>query len=103
MKSYLLTTNWNMKFNQTQLSQLAQAFQDNRNLILAMQSNTTSDPIDIYKKGKKIHIKKQNKGKFTDYCGGKVTDACIQRGKNSPDPKIRRRATFAANARQWNH
>lgn len=48
-----------------------------------------------------IKIKKQNRGKFTDYCNGKVTNECIQRGKNSPDPKIRKRATFAQNARRW--
>lgn len=51
----------------------------------------------------KIHIKKENKGKFTDYCGGKVTSECISKGKNSPNPTIRKRATFAANARKWNH
>lgn len=50
-----------------------------------------------------IHIKKKNRGKFTDYCGGKVTDECIARGKNSPNPAIRKRATFAANARKWKH
>lgn len=55
----------------------------------------------ILKKGSKIHIKKENRGKFTDYCGGKVTSECISRGKNSPDPKIRKRATFAANSRLW--
>jgi hypothetical protein len=30
-----------------------------------------------FKKGNKIHIKKANRGKFTDYCGGKVTNECI--------------------------
>lgn len=55
------------------------------------------------KKGNKIHIKKANRGKFTDYCGGKVTSECIARGKRSSDPKIRKRATFAANARRWKH
>lgn len=50
-----------------------------------------------------ILIKKENKGKFTKYCGGKVTEACIEKGKDSPDPKIRKRATFAANARTWKH
>ena len=50
-----------------------------------------------------IHIKKANRGKFTEYCGGKVTNECIQRGKHSSNPKIRRRATFAANARRWKH
>lgn len=49
-----------------------------------------------------IYIKKSNKGKFTSYCGGKVTEDCIQKGKNSPSAKIRKQATFAANARKWN-
>lgn len=55
------------------------------------------------KNGAEIHIKKSNRGKFTSYCGGKVTDECIRRGKNSSDPKIRKRATFAANVRKWKH
>jgi len=58
--------------------------------------------IFLFKKGG-IHIKKANRGKFTRWCGGNVTAECIQRGKNSPDPKIRKRATFAANARKWKH
>ena len=55
------------------------------------------------KKGGKIHIKPENKGKFTDYCGGKVTAACIAKGKKSSDPKVRKRARFADNARKWKH
>lgn len=55
------------------------------------------------KNGSGIHIKKANRGKFTEYCGGEVTSECISRGKNSSDPKIRKRATFAANARKWKH
>jgi hypothetical protein len=51
--------------------------------------------------GSGIKIKPENKGKFTDYCGGKVTDDCINKGKKSPDPAVRKRATFAANARLW--
>lgn len=50
-----------------------------------------------------IHIKKENRGKFTSYCGGKVTSECIARGKRSSNPAIRKRATFAANARRWKH
>lgn len=57
--------------------------------------------VPYFKNGHKIHIKKSNRGKFTEYCNGKVTNECIQRGKNSKDPKIRKRATFAANARRW--
>lgn len=56
-----------------------------------------------FKGGGNIHIKPENKGKFTDYCGGKVTQECIQIGKHSSDPTIRKRATFAANARKWKH
>jgi len=54
----------------------------------------------------RIHIKKQNRGKFTRYCKGLgfsgVTSACIQKGKNSKNPAVRRRAVFAENARGWN-
>ena len=50
-----------------------------------------------------IHIKKKNRGKFTDYCGGKVTDACIKKAKASGNPTLVKRATFAANARKWKH
>ncbi len=51
----------------------------------------------------KINIKKSNRGKFTDYCGGKVTNECIVKGKASKNPAIRKMATFAANARTWKH
>ena len=56
-----------------------------------------------FKKGSGIHIKKSHRGLFTKYCNGKVTSECIARGKRSPDPKIRKRATFAANSRKWKH
>ena len=59
--------------------------------------------LQFLKNGSGIHIKEENKGKFTDYCGGKVTSECISRGKHSPNPAIRKRATFAANARKWKH
>ena len=56
-----------------------------------------------FAKGGKIHIKKANRGKFTDYCGGKVTSECIARGKRSKNAAVRKRAIFAANARKWHH
>ena len=59
--------------------------------------------IECFKKGGGIHIKKSNKGLFTKYCNGKVTQECIQRGKHSSNPKIRKRATFADNVRKWKH
>lgn len=60
------------------------------------------DQIPILKKGG-IHIKKKNRGSFTRWCKGKVTEECIRRGKNSSNPAIRKKATFAANARRWKH
>lgn len=57
---------------------------------------------NAFAEGGGIHIKEKNKGKFTKYCGGKVTEACIRKGKNSSNPTTRKRATFADNARNWN-
>lgn len=57
---------------------------------------------NAFAEGGGIHIKKKNRGKFTEYCGGKVTEACIRRGKNSSNPTTRKRATFAQNVRNWN-
>lgn len=65
--------------------------------------NTNFQLIDFFKNGSGIHIKKKNRGLFKKYCNGHVTDECIRRGKNSQDPKIRRRATFAQNARHFKH
>lgn len=44
------------------------------------QSSTLGNRyIPYHKKGNKIHIKNQNKSKFTESCGGNVTEACIQK------------------------
>lgn len=51
----------------------------------------------------KIEIKPENKGKFTEYCRGKVTNECIEEGLASHSAKTRARAQFAKNARGWNH
>lgn len=59
--------------------------------------------LEMLKNGSGIHIKKKNRGSFRRWCGGDVTDECIRRGKNSPNPKIRKKATFADNARKWKH
>lgn len=92
-----------MNLNQTQISNFVKAIEDNKDLIQQISSNNYQDTIGLFKKGNKIYIKKENRGKFTSYCNGKVTSECISRGKNSPDPKIRKRATFAANVRRWKH
>lgn len=59
--------------------------------------------VEMFRKGRKIKIKKKNIGTFTKYCNGKVTEECINKGKNSPDPAIRKKAIFAQNSRKWNH
>ena len=92
-----------MKLSQNQISNFIKTIQDSKNIISEIYSPYIQDIIDVFKKGNKIKIKKKNRGKFTEYCGGNVTQECIQRGKNSPDPKIRKRATFAANVRKFKH
>lgn len=69
---------------------------------LGQDASLTSLP-NSFAEGGGIYIKKANRGKFTDYCGGKVTAECIARGKKSLSPAVRKRATFAANARKWKH
>lgn len=70
--------------------------------IFQQEPEQTVQAANIAKDGGGIHIKKKNRGKFTEYCGGKVTEECIRRGKNSSNPTTRKRAIFAANARHWN-
>lgn len=59
--------------------------------------------ISKYSDGTKIHIKEKNKGKFTEYCDGEVTQNCIDKAKNSGNPTLKKRAIFAENARSWKH
>lgn len=89
--------------NLTKFSNFIKAIRNEGNTFNLIKSKEWVDPIEMFKKGHKIHIKKKNKGKFTEYCGGKVTSECIRRGKNSLNPVIRKRATFAQNVRSWNH
>lgn len=53
-----------------------------------------------------INIKKENRGKFTETCKrwgySGVTGGCIAKAKSSNSPILRKRATFAENARRWN-
>lgn len=43
---------------------------------------------------------KDTVGTFTEYCKGKVTQDCIERGKNSPNKTIQKRAIFAENIKK---
>ena len=59
------------------------------------------------KEGLSINIAPNMQGTFTEWCkrhgyGNKVTQKCITAGKNSKDKRIRKKATFAQNARSWN-
>lgn len=92
-----------MNSNLSMISGIINTYNSNNAYINKHHITVGQDAIDLFKKGNKIHIKKANRGKFTEYCGGKVTQECISRGKNSSNPKIRKRATFAANARKWKH
>lgn len=56
---------------------------------------------EYLKKGGGIHIKEKNKGSFTKYCKGKVTQACIDKAKKSGNKKLIKKAVFAENARKW--
>ena len=93
----------NKNLNLSQISNISRIQNPNYNSVPSCVQISGDQVIQMFKKGYKIHIKKENRGKFTDYCNGKVTTECIQRGKNSPDPKIRKRATFAANVRHFKH
>ena len=56
----------------------------------------------ILKHGGLIKIKPSQKGSFTEYCGGKVTQSCINKAKKSSSKAIKKKAVFAENARKWN-
>ena len=75
----------------------------NKGRLTSLPNSFESPELNTFAKGGKIHIKPENRGKFTKYCGGKVTSECIARGKRSSNPAVRKRATFAANARKWHH
>ena len=96
-----------IKLDKNSFQELKEMLSDNIYLKELYYANNDDTQTSVLKKGgkmkHKIHIKKENRGKFTEYCGGKVTSECIQRGKNSSDPKIRKRATFAANVRKFKH
>lgn len=58
------------------------------------------------KKKSGIHIKPANKGKLHKTAGvpqgQKIPSGKLQQLKNSKDPKTRKRANFAINAKKWN-
>lgn len=89
-------------FNDVVGNNFNQSFTQGIQGMFQQEPEQTVQAANIAKDGGGIHIKKKNRGKFTEYCGGKVTEACIRKGKNSSNPTTRKRATFAQNARNWN-
>lgn len=55
----------------------------------------------LYDKGKSIHIKPANKGKFN--ATKKRTGKTAEQLAHSKNPLTRKRAIFALNARKWHH
>jgi hypothetical protein len=51
--------------------------------------------IEAKKKERWMQDAVKKPGAFTEYCGGEVTEECIQRGKKSPDTKTKQRANLA--------
>lgn len=58
------------------------------------------------RKGKKIHIKKSKRGSLRKSTGTKkgkkIPVKELQKKKRSKNPRTRKKATFALNARKWN-
>lgn len=90
-------------FNLSDFSNMINQYSERRFQFVSNFSSNFDGRLPLCKKGGEIKIKKENVGSFTRYCGGNVTSECIRKGKNSPNPKIRKKATFAANARKWKH
>lgn len=63
--------------------------------------NNLNEIIDLLKKGGKIYIKKENRGKLTDL--KKRTGKTEAELWKTGSPSVRKMITFARNARKWNH
>ena len=92
-----------INLNLNRVFNVSRAREPSYNLIFKPISVSGDKVIEMFKRGNKIHIKKKNRGSFTRWCGGNVTEECIRKGKNSSNPAIRKKATFADNARHFKH
>jgi len=57
--------------------------------------------IEYFRNGNKIHIKPENRGKFTET--KKRTGKTTEELAHSKNPLTRKRAIFAINAKKWKH
>lgn len=97
-----------MKYTQNQLTKFSQFFEDNSQLKLPLKLENYSDPIELYKKGYKIRIKKENRGKFTEPAkkagmGVQEFASHVLSNKNRYSTTLVKRANFAKNAKSFNH
>ena len=58
-------------------------------------SSETEEIKEAKKEEKWMQDAVKEPGSFTEYCGGKVTEECISKGKKSPNKKTRQRANLA--------
>lgn len=72
-----------------------------------MNADILSGKVKPSGKHKVINIKSANKGKLRKKLGAKkgskLTVAELKKAKNSSSPATRKEATFAENAKHWNH
>lgn len=85
---------------------------EHRHLLKVLESGSKEEREEEYedqeremkkylKSGGKIHIKPENRGKFTAY--KKRTGKTIEEALRSKDPHVRKMANFARNAKKWKH
>ena len=67
----------------------------------AMTNTFAGVPSTMFASGGKIHIKKKNRGKFTETM--KRTGKSAEELSRSKNPLTRKRAIFALNSRKWHH
>lgn len=86
-----------MKYNNDILNKIAELGSASNSIGL---DNIMQGYIDMMKKGSKIYIKPENRGKFnaTKKRTGKTTEELT----HSKNPVTRKRAIFALNSRKWN-
>lgn len=95
-----------MKYNNDILDKIAEMYDTDNHNDLGLE-NITNGYLEMMKKGSKIHIKPENRGKFTK--SAKVAGQSVQEHARSVvnNPKAttlqKRRAQFAINAKKWNH
>lgn len=88
-----------MKYNNDILNKIYESYANNLNNLNLENINTGY--IEMMKKGSKIHIKPENRGKFT--ATKKRTGKTTEELTHSKNPVTRKRAIFAQNAAKWNH